>query len=303
MAYNAFANNAPVDLGDYYRRGLEQAQQSVTQAAEQAPAQAQSSLSAVIAQLAALGIKDLSQLVGLSDADLMNLATTATRQQNAQATGQPQPFIPPASWAAGPPSVNPPNVQDLTVQGTDQNAAMLRSGGPDLLSGGTVGPIERIPGTSDTAWAQTQSVNMPLADWFRYQAAKGTPQTSYYGPTAGAPQLALEQAALAEATASPWAAAAPAAPPTVATPAQSAPAQTAQSATPAPSVVAPTTVTQPTLTAAQLAARAAAVPQVQTYISNLSKVTQPTTQQSADLAMYQQRLADYQKSASLITQP
>jgi len=300
VAYNAFANNAPVDLGDYYRRGLEQAQQSVTQAAEQAPAQAQSSLSAVIAQLAALGIKDLSQLVGLSDADLMNLATTATRQQNAQATGQPQPFIPPASWAAGPPSVNPPNVQDLTVQGTDQNAAMLRSGGPNLLSGGTVGPIERIPGTSDTAWAQTQSVNMPLADWFRYQAAKGTPQTSYYGPTAGAPQLALEQAALAEATASPWAAAA--APPTVATPAQSAPAQTAQSATPAPSVVAPT-VTQPTLTAAQLAARAAAVPQVQTYISNLSKVTQPTTQQSADLAMYQQRLADYQKSASLITQP
>ena len=298
MAYNAFANNAQVDLGDYYRRGLEQAQQSVTQAAEQAPAQAQSSLSAVIAQLAALGIKDLSQLVGLSDADLMNLATTATRQQNAQATGQPQPFIPQASWAAGPPSVNPPNVQDLTVQGTDQNATMLRSGGPDLLSGGTVGPIERIPGTSDTAWAQTQSVNMPLADWFRYQAAKGTPQTSYYGPTAGAPQLALEQAALAEATASPWAA-----PPTVATPAQSAPAQTAQSATPAPSVVAPTTVTQPTLTAAQLAARAAAVPQVQTYISNLSKVTQPTTQQSADLAMYQQRLADYQKSASLITQP
>ena len=300
MAYNAFANNAPVDLGDYYRRGLEQAQQSVTQAAEQAPAQAQSSLSAVIAQLAALGIKDLSQLVGLSDADLMNLATTATRQQNAQATGQPQPFIPPASWAAGPPSVNPPNVQDLTVQGTDQNAAMLRSGGPNLLSGGTVGPIERIPGTSDTAWAQTQSVNMPLADWFRYQAAKGTPQTSYYGPTAGAPQLALEQAALAEATASPWAAAA--APPTVATPAQSAPAQTAQSATPAPSVVAPT-VTQPTLTAAQLAARAAAVPTVQTYISNLSKIAQPTAAQSADLAMYQQRLADYQKSASLITQP
>ena len=300
MAYNAFANNAQVDLGDYYRRGLEQAQQSVTQAATQAPEQAQSSLSAVIAQLAALGIKDLSQLVGLSDADLMNLATASTRQQNAQATGQPQPFIPPPSWAAGMPTVNPPNVQDLTVQGTDQNAAMLRSGGPNLLSGGTVGPIERIPGTSDTAWAQTQSVNMPLADWFRYQAAKGTPQTSYYGPTAGAPQLALEQAALAEATASPWAA--PATPPTVATPAQSAPAQTAQSATPAPSVVAPT-VTQPTLTAAQLAARAAAVPQVQTYISNLSKVTQPTTQQSADLAMYQQRLADYQKSASLITQP
>ena len=299
MAYNAFANNAPVDLGDYYRRGLEQAQQSVTQAAEQAPAQAQGSLSAVIAQLAALGIKDLSQLVGLSDADLMNLATASTRQQNAQAMGQPQPFIPPPSWAAGMPAVNPPNVQDLTVQGTDQNAAMLRSGGPNLLSGGTVGPIERIPGTSDTAWAQTQSVNMPLADWFRYQAAKGTPQTSYYGPTAGAPQLALEQAALAEATASPWAA--PPAP-TVATPAQTAPAQTAQSATPAPSVVAPT-VTQPTLTAAQLAARAAAVPTVQTYISNLSKIAQPTAAQSADLAMYQQRLADYQKSASLITQP
>src|SRR3990172_11092064 len=182
---------------------------------------------------------------------------------------------------------NPPNVQDLSGQGTDQNAAMLRSGGPDLLSAGTAGPIERIPGTSDTAWAQTQSVNMPLADWFRYQAAKGTPQTSYYGPTAGAPQLALGQAARAEATASPWAA--PPAP-TVATPAQTAPAQTAQSATPAPSVVAPT-VTQPTLTAAQLAARAAAVPTVQTYIANLSKVTQPTTQQSADLAVDQQRLA------------
>lgn len=89
-------------------------------------------------------------------------------------------------------------VQDLTVQGTDAYAAMMRSGGPDLLAQGSVGPIKRIPGTSDAAWQQTQSVNMSLANWFRYQAAKGTPQTNYYGPTAGPEQRALEQAALAQ---------------------------------------------------------------------------------------------------------
>lgn len=89
----------------------------------------------------------------------------------------------------------PSLVQNLNVQGTDEYAAMIRSGGPDLIAQGSVGPITRIAGTSDAAWEQTKSVNMSLEQWFAYQRAKGTPQSTYFGPTAGPEQRALEEAA------------------------------------------------------------------------------------------------------------
>jgi len=379
MAYGPFANNAQVDLGDYYRRGLEQAQQSVTQAATQAPAQAQGALSDVIARLAAMGITDLSQLVGKSDAELMQMATGAVQQQAA------------GTYPGGPRGLD----FGYTGTGTPGNATIQNVGGAGLNPADQAYWTQKLGNKPPGAIVDTYSPEHSLAQWLEIQrrgtflpnasgagltfdpAAQGqtispqdlavglayaqhraaaagvTPEAlaaaqanlvaqlqagnyavgspGYNDPAANAAVIANqkllavlgggqaytgEQLSAGNAAGgwtpqnvAAWAAGGgiPGAPPAVATPAPvSAPA-------PTPAPVSAPVVTQPvpgsttsggvTLTAAQLAARAAAVPQVQTYISNLSKVVQPTTQQSADLAMYQQRLADYQKSASLITQP
>ena len=60
----------------------------------------------------------------------------------------------------------------------------------------------------------------------------------------------------------------------------------AQAAPPPPAGTAAPVVTQPAPTAAQTAA----VPTVQKYIANLSAVANPTAEQTAKLAMYQERL-------------
>lgn len=104
----------------------------------------------------------------------------------------------------GPSHAGPNLIQDLTVRGTDPHAAMMRSGGPNLIQGQpgeirTVGDITRIPGTSDTAWAVSQSQNMSAVDWIKYQYARTGTYVGLYGPNAGAPQRALDAAAIAEA--------------------------------------------------------------------------------------------------------
>lgn len=61
----------------------------------------------------------------------------------------------------------------------------------------TIGPISRIPGTTDAEWAASQAANMGLADWYVYQASQGVGigPTSYYGATADPAKAAEQRAA------------------------------------------------------------------------------------------------------------